>query len=141
VGQAAPIATGRTFDDRPVAIGGAGHPQAIVFMAHWCSYCQQEMPEIDDWVAEGLLPSELGLVGVSTRHDPARPNWPPQDWFDREAFPGTSLVDSTEAVAQAYGLTGTPMWVFVDADGTVVARHSGVLGAEGFAEYAALAAR
>jgi thiol-disulfide isomerase/thioredoxin len=139
VGATVPVAEGRTFAGEPVSIGVPGQAQAVVFMAHWCSFCQEEMPQIAGWVDDGLLPADVELVGVSTRHDPARPNWPPDEWFVREAFPGTPIVDSTDAVAEAWGLAGTPMWVFTDADGTVVARYSGVLTSEQFAEGAGLA--
>ena len=77
---------------------------------------------------------------MSTRHDPARPNWPPDEWLEREAFPGAVLVDGDDAVAEAWGLGGTPMWVFTDADGTVVARYSGQIDAETFAAATAAAA-
>lgn len=63
-----------------------------------------------DCLADGVE-----LVGVSTFHDPSRPNWPPDEWLQAEAFPGDVLVDHDGTAAQAYGLQGTPMWVFVDA--------------------------
>lgn len=126
VGQPAPTVAGETPAGEALTIGaGAGQAQALTFMAHWCPHCQDEVPEVVDWVADGALPDDVELVAVSSRHDPARPNWPPDEWLAGEDWPGSVLVDATDAAAEAYGLTATPFWVFVDADGEVVARVSG----------------
>ncbi|AXV06198.1 hypothetical protein DVS28_a1505 [Euzebya pacifica] len=140
IGTEAPVVVGYEPDGTALAIGGEGAPQAVVFMAHWCPHCQEELPLIGDWVADGQLADGVQLVAVSTLHDPARPNWPPDEWLASEDFPGEVLVDSDGAAAEAWGLSGTPMWVFTDADGTVVARYSGQIDAERFAEATALAA-
>ncbi len=140
VGVTAPVVQGQTFDGEAVTIGGEGRAQAVVFVAHWCPHCQEELPLIAGWVEDGLLPADVELVGVSTFHDMARPNWPPDEWFADAGFPGLTLVDATDVAATAWGLSGTPMWVFTDDNGTVVARYSGQIDAEQFAEGAALAA-
>ena len=49
-------------------------------------------------------------------------------------------VKQISTAAEAWGLSGTPMWVFTDADGAVVARSSGQIDADRFAEASALAA-
>lgn len=134
LGATAPTVAGSTPDGGSVTIGeDAGTAQAVVFMAHWCPHCQEEAPLIADWVDEGLLAEGVELVAVTTRHDPARPNWPPDAWLEDVAFPGEVLVDGDDAVATAWGLGGTPMWVFTDAEGTVVARFSGQIDADTFA--------
>ena len=140
VGSQAPVVQGQDPDGAAVSIGGEGQAQAVSFVAHWCPHCQEEVPLISDWVADGQLADGVQLVAVSTLHDPARPNWPPDEWLASEGFPGEVLVDSDGAAAEAWGLSGTPMWVFTDAEGTVVARYSGQIDAERFAEATALAA-
>ena len=131
VGSTAPDVTGSTVDGEVVSIGATGTPQAVVFMAHWCPHCQDEAPLIADWVDQGA---------VSTLQDPARPNWPPTDWLEREGFPGQVLIDPDDSVATSWGLQGTPMWTFVDAEGTVVARYAGQITPEQFQEATQLAA-
>lgn len=140
VGSSVPTVTGQTVDGEDVTIGATGTPQAVVFMAHWCPACQAEAPLVADWVEDDLLADGVELVAVSTRHDPARDNWPPDEWLERAAFPGQVLIDPDESVAQAWGLSGTPMWTFVDAEGTIVARQSGQIDADAFAQGSALAA-
>lgn len=129
VGQPAPPVTGMDPDGNPVQIGeGSGQAQAIGFMAHWCPHCQEEVPEVAGWVDSEPLPEGVELVAVSTEHEPSRPNWPSDEWLAEEGWPGPVLVDSTNAVNEAYAMAGTPYWVFVDADGTVISRTSGRIG-------------
>lgn len=140
VGMDAPDATGFTPDGDPIAIGQEGQAQAIAFMAHWCPHCQEEAPLVADWVDQGLLADGVEVVAVSTFHDPSRPNWPPDEWLEREGWPGEVIVDSEDAIAETWGLEGTPMWTFVNADGEVVARYAGRIEPEQFEEATALAA-
>ncbi len=135
VGSRAPQITGYDPDGEPVQIGGTGQPQALSFLAHWCPHCQAEVPEVVEWVEEGNLPSGVDLVAVSTQHDPARPNWPPDRWLADEGWQGPVLVDHDLTASEAYGARGTPFWVFVDGDGTVVARHPGRLTLGELADY------
>jgi thiol-disulfide isomerase/thioredoxin len=140
IGAAAPVVRGADFAGTPVVIGEAGTPQLLTFMASWCPVCERELPEVAEWLDAGGLPAGVELVAVSTFPDPSRPNWPPTDWFDREGFTAPVLADDADAsVMGAYGLSATPSWVVVDADGEVVLRVSGMVGAEQLDALAALA--
>jgi cytochrome c biogenesis protein CcmG, thiol:disulfide interchange protein DsbE len=134
VGSTAPDVTGYDPAGNVVEIGATGQPQALSFLAHWCPHCQDEVPEVVAWIDEGNAPEGVDIVAVSTMHDPARPNWPPDTWLEREGWQGDVLVDHDDSAAEAYGLSGTPYWVFVDADGTVTGRHAGRLSLEGLEE-------
>lgn len=127
LGLPAPGVTGTDFSGDEVTIGAAGEPQALLFLAHWCPHCQRELPEVVDFVEGGRVPEDVGMVAISTGHDQRRPNWPPQDWLERENWQGPVLVDGDNTVATAYGLTATPFWVFVDGEGNVVQRAAGEL--------------
>lgn len=128
IGQPAPEVAGEDFDGTPVEIGGPDRPQLVTFAASWCPACQEELPSLTAWLNEGNLPDEVDLIMVSTNHDRGRGNWPPQDWFEEEGYPGPILVDDASAsAAGAYGLSGTPFWAAIDADGTLVWRGSGMI--------------
>lgn len=122
VGQAIPTVT---------AAGGSialdGRAKILIFLAHWCSHCQAEVPVVQAWLNAGGLPEDVDLVSVSTAIDPNRPNYPPEDWLAREGWTPPVIVDPTGAVADAYGLSAFPYFVFVRADGTVGARATGEL--------------
>jgi cytochrome c biogenesis protein CcmG, thiol:disulfide interchange protein DsbE len=131
VGSEAPVVAGAGFDGNPVTIGEPGTPQLIMFMASWCPACQEELRSVAPWLEDGGLRDDVELVAVSTGLDDTRPNWPPTDWFESEGFDGPILVDDADgSVAQAYGLTATPFWVGLDAEGRVVARAAGMLPIE-----------
>jgi peroxiredoxin len=131
VGSQAPVVTGADFDGTPVTIGEPGTPQLLMFMAAWCPACQQELASVSPWLAEDGLRDDVALVAVSTGLDDTRPNWPPTEWFASEGFEEPILVDDADgSVASAYGLTATPFWVGLDAEGRVVARAAGMLSIE-----------
>lgn len=129
-GGAAPVITGEDFDGTTTTIGDAGEAELLMFVASWCPACQQELPEVVAWLDAGGLPDDVRLTTVVTGLDASRPNWPPDAWLEEEGYTGEVLVDDADgSVAQAYGLAATPYWVALDAEGEVVVRVAGVLGA------------
>lgn len=128
IGTRAPTVAGESVDDEPVTIGASGQPQLLVFLAAWCPACQAELPELVEWLDGGNLPDEVELTAVLTGLDNTRPNWPPTDWLDDEGYTGRTIVDAADStIANAYGMSGTPFWVGIDADGNVAFRASGRL--------------
>lgn len=129
VGLPAPRVQGADFDGTPVAIGDDGRAKMIVFLAHWCPFCQQEVPEVVRWVEARSLPEGVDLYAVITGTDRMRANYPPSQWLEREGWEAPILVDDeATTVARSFGLNAFPFWVFVAADGTVWGRTSGLLG-------------
>lgn len=133
VGSTPPTLSGEGFDGEPVTIEPGSEPMVVIFAAHWCPHCQKEIPLIQDWVDEGNLPAGVQLNMVSTGVSADRPNYPPSEWLAQEGWSEQVLLDNPDqGAAQAYGLTGYPYMVFVDADGQVVQRASGELPMEQF---------
>ncbi len=129
-GQPAPVTTGPSFDGSTVTIGEAGRPQVIIFLAHWCPHCQREVTLLQTWLDANGPPEGVDLRSVATGIDPTLPNYPPDAWLESAGWSVPVLVDPTDAVATAYGLSGYPFWVFLDADGRVALRASGELTIE-----------
>ncbi|MDX1657733.1 MAG: TlpA disulfide reductase family protein [Nitriliruptorales bacterium] len=126
----APVATGASLlTGGEVSVPVDGEPTIIVFLAHWCQHCQREVPVVQDWLDSGGLPAGVAMRAVATGNDPARPNFPPEDWLEREDWTVPTLHDDG-SVARAYGLDATPFWAFVAGDGTVLGRTSGMLPVE-----------
>ena len=120
----APVVSGEDFDGNPVTIGDAD-AELIAFMASWCPACQAELPEMVEWLDAGGLPEGVELTSVATSLADDRPNWPPQDWFEREGYDYPVIVDDAEgSIANAFGMTATPYWVAL-RDGEVQARIPG----------------
>lgn len=128
-GVPAPGATALTMAGEEVALGaGAGTGQVLVFLAHWCPVCQQEVPVLADYVAANGVPAGVELVAVMTGLDPGRPNWPPDEWLEREGLDATVVRDSAEGdLMRAFGVNAYPAWAVVAADGTLVGRRTGLL--------------
>jgi len=122
IGQTIPTVTSPT-----ASIALDGRAKVLLFVAHWCPHCQREVPLIQAWINAGGLPADVDLVTISTGIDPGRPNYPPEAWLAREGWTPPVIVDSTNEVASAYGLSAYPFFVFVNADGTVHERLSGEL--------------
>lgn len=125
VGRQAPSITGTSFDGTSVSIE-PGRPTIVVFLAHWCPACQAEVPLLTKYFADDGLPEGVDVVAVSTGVDATRPNHPPSAWLEEEGWPTPVLRDSADAeAAAAFGLTGYPFLVGIDAEGRVVAREVG----------------
>jgi thiol-disulfide isomerase/thioredoxin len=130
-GSPVPRIAGSTFAGDSVTLVEPGIPTAIVFLAHWCPHCQNEVPAVQAWLDAGGLPPGVHLKTLVTGTNPDLPNYPPSSWLEREGWTPPVLVDDADSSAgSAYGLTGTPYWVFVSADGKVVSRASGELPVE-----------
>jgi thiol-disulfide isomerase/thioredoxin len=127
-GQKLPELTGADANGDPMTITADGQPKMIVFLAHWCPHCQREVPLVQQWVDDGGLPDGVELVSVATAIDERRPNYPPQEWFEREGWTTPVLYDDAASTAAlAAGLSSYPFFVAVDGQGNVVARISGEL--------------
>jgi thiol-disulfide isomerase/thioredoxin len=130
IGLPAPEFSGLSFDGSTVSVSHDGRAKLLLFLAHWCPHCQNEVPVVQDWLDAGSLPAGVDLVSISTSSDPNRPNYPPSAWLEREGWTAPVVVDSANAIANAYGLTAFPYWVAVDADGNVADRLTGELTPE-----------
>ncbi len=127
IGLAIPTVQGTDFDGQPVSIEANGRPKVILFLAHWCNHCQTEVPLVQEWLDAGGAPEDVDLISVATSIDQSLPNYPPEDWLDREGWTLPVIVDRAGTVSTAYGLSAFPFWVFVGADGTVTGRLTGEL--------------
>ena len=127
VRQPVPGLSGTAIDGTPFEWVPGTSPTVIVFLAHWCPACQGEIAELTEWLDEGnRLPEGVAFFGVSTLVNRDRDNYPPSQWLTDEGWPFPVLLDDADStVSTAFGLSGTPFWAFVSADGLLVNRGSG----------------
>ena len=134
----APIPTGSDLNGNPITMTtrvGLEERKAsvIVFLAHWCSHCQREVPMIQNWINKNGSSDNINLFSVTTYIDKNKPNYPPNDWLIREKWSSPVIFDNEEnIIAEHFGLSAFPYWVFLNSDGTVNMRHSGSLGEDKF---------
>lgn len=128
-----------------VVVGGGGGPndtaKVILFAAHWCPVCQEEIPVVADWLNTNDLPDGVELVAVSTFPDSSRANHPPSDWFAGVDWPYPVMVDDANgSILAMFGMTRVPSWVVIDNQNFVISRVTGALGADGVDALVQLAA-
>jgi thiol-disulfide isomerase/thioredoxin len=125
-GEIAPTLVGTDFEDNTITIEPDGRPKVIYFLAHWCPVCQAEVPVLQQLIADGQLPADVDVYAVSTGVDLGRGNYPPESWLETEGFEQPTLRDDVASSAfVAYGGSGFPYGVYLDADHKVIARSSG----------------
>lgn len=130
VGMEMPRLTGTDLGGEPLTIAPSGRPQAIVFLAHWCGHCRNEVPAVQEWLDDTGGVDGVDIVAVATGIDPLLANYPPHFWLEDEGWTPPTLWDDEPSTAlRAYGGRSFPYWVFVDGDGRVVGRMTGELGA------------
>lgn len=133
LGQQVPVLVGIDLEGRPIRIDPANDgPTMLVFVAHWCPHCNDEIPKLNRMRSFAQFPDGLNVVAVSTAVGPDRPNWPPDEWLRDDLnwkYPtmldGIDMETESFVAATAYGVTGFPFTVLVDGDGTVLDRWSG----------------
>jgi thiol-disulfide isomerase/thioredoxin len=129
VGVAAPVLSGIGLDGETVDVTPGTEPEVVLFVAHWCPHCEEEIPTLVDWLAGNDPVANLTVVATGT--DPLRPNFPPGEWLRSEGLEVPIILDDQAGTAgQAYGLTAYPFWVAIGSDGTVLGRISGGLSAD-----------
>jgi len=140
VGMVAPELSGYDLAGNPIAFTN-GKPRAVMFVAHWCPHCQAEVNDLTAWMADNPWPEGVEIETLSTWVTSQRSNFPPSKWFSDVVWPFAVMADDDAfTAADAYGLSGTPMWVFIDADGTVVDRTGGMSPEKLVAKLTAMAA-
>lgn len=128
IGQVAPTIIGTDFSGDSVTIEADGRGKAVIFLAHWCPHCQQEVPTVVDLYNDGKLPEGVDLYAVSTAVRAGDPNYPPNRWLAIEQWPLPVIRDSAASDAySSYGAGGFPFAVYLDGENKVVARSAGEL--------------
>ena len=119
--------SGESFDGTPITVGGpTENATLVVFLAHWCPHCNDEIPELIGLFEAGELPEGLDVIGVSTAVDSTQENYPPSDWVVDKGWPWPTMADDEELTAiKAYGGTSFPFAVVLDEEGVVLARRAG----------------
>jgi thiol-disulfide isomerase/thioredoxin len=107
-----------------------GKARVWLVWAHWCPYCQAELPDLSTWYPENAARfPNVELVTVTSAIDESRGN-PLFPYLDAEQFPFPVVVDESGQLSQLFGTTAFPFWVVTDAEGTVVLRIAGAVGTD-----------
>ena len=130
VGLPIPQITGTDFAGNTVTIAANGKPKIILGLAHWCPYCNEEVPIIRDWYAAGV-PEGVEIISLHVYSNPNKAHFPPAAWV-REVGWNIPLIadDEDRTLEHALGIPAVPFWLVVGADGTVLERATGLVQAD-----------
>ena len=126
-GQEAPTFSGPNENSEIVSIEKNGNAKALLFLAHWCGYCQKEVPIVQEYIDLIGIPEGVEIIAIATSIDRSRDNYPPHDWLESEGWSEVQIYDIDREIGTAYGINSFPYWVFLDKDLKVVARRTGNL--------------
>ena len=107
-GLPAPIFSAPNEFSEIVSLEKNGNAKALLFLAHWCGYCQKEVPVVQGFIDKFGVPNGVDVIAIATSIDRGRENYPPQEWLANEGWTETQLYD-------------------LDKDLNVVARRTGNL--------------
>ena len=109
-GLAYPDVKGEDFDGQTVTIDHTdGRAKGIVFLAHWCVHCQQEVPRVQAWLDATGGDPDVDLYSVATSMNSGRDNYPPSEWLEGEGWTVPVIRDNQDnAVLLSYGAGGFP---------------------------------
>jgi thiol-disulfide isomerase/thioredoxin len=129
VGLPLPEITGTDFACNTLTIAADGRAKLIVALAHWCPYCNTEVPILMDWYSAGV-PEGVEVISLSVYSDPTRGNFPPAAWLRQAAWDLPLIADDEgHTLVATLGIPAVPFWLLVNADGTVMQRATGQLDA------------
>ncbi len=114
-----------------LTVGPSDTSKIILVWAHWCPYCQQELPIMQDLLSSGDLDEfpSVEFVSLTTFIDPSRPN-PLDEYLEEMRFGFPVLMDPDDSLATTLGVRAVPAWVVLDAQGTVLGRFTGAIPRE-----------
>ena len=127
LGCLAPIIDGQNFEGMPVRIGGPTElPTMVIAGAHWCPHCNEEIPQVSAWLAQGGQGESIKPVLVSTGVAKGQPHYPPVLWVHAVSWTGAVMADSSsDQAGVALGVAAYPTFILLDANGKVFQRFSG----------------
>jgi cytochrome c-type biogenesis protein len=103
-----------------------GRVVVLNFWATWCTYCKQEMPDIQALYDErGANAGDVVVLGVANPKDDSHPRNGDVSADEVGAFLSANgytypvLMDTTGDVLSAYGVTAFPTTVIIGKDGSV----------------------
>lgn len=118
VGTAAPPLRGQAFRGTlPATLVGKGE-HLLFFWATWCAPCKAAVPEVMAFAQARQVP----VVAITDE-----PRETLQAFFARwkQPFPAVVVSDEARGSFSAYGVSGTPTFVLVGADGVVRGLRTG----------------
>ena len=114
-----------------------GRPTIVYFWTSWCTWCTRGMEELERFHTEA---DDIQILAVNLPHLGGSPDELARGraFMEEHGFAFVSLYDVHGEAQSAYDITGVPMALFIDSDGTLVHSQLGFLDMDGLAHFAAM---
>jgi len=99
-----------------------GRPVVLNFWASWCPPCRTEIPLLQNYHERHQNAGPL-ILGINYQENRRQV----ESFVRQSALTFPVLLDESGQVGQLYRVTALPTTYFINADGTVAARHVGAL--------------
>lgn len=110
------------FDGTRVSLADyAGTPLVVNFWASWCPPCIAEMPDLE--AVHQATNDQVTFVGIDTQDTPEAAG----RLVEQTGVTYDLVRDPDGELFRAFGVFGMPSTFYVDADGTIIDRHTGLL--------------
>lgn len=121
-GERVPSMAVEAFDGTEVKLSDyTGTPLVVNFWASWCPPCVAEMPDLE--AVHQATADQVTFVGVDTQDQPEAA----ARLVEETGVTYDLVRDPDGALFRAFGVFGMPSTFYVDATGTIVGRHTGLL--------------
>jgi thiol-disulfide isomerase/thioredoxin len=101
----------------------AGKPLVIQMWASWCHICNESAGEVKRFIEDR---PDINYIGIDVQDDAGAG----RGFYEEHGWTHQSIFDDG-TLAQAFGLRGTPTYIFVHSDGKIAGQSIGDPGYEG----------
>lgn len=121
-GEPVPATSTTSFEGETVSFADyEGVPLVVNFWASWCPPCIAEMPDFEE--VHQAAGDQVAFVGVNTQDTAAEA----EDLVAQTGVTYDLVRDPDGDLFREFGVFGMPSTFYVDADGQIVGRHTGLL--------------
>lgn len=123
--EAVPTRAATSFDGDEVSLTDyEGTPLVVNFWASWCPPCIAEMPDLE--TVHQAADGRVEFIGINTQDTPEEA----EDLVEETGVTYDLLRDPDGDLFRDFGVFGMPTTFYVDAEGQIVGRHTGLLTRE-----------
>ena len=111
-------------------LGKSGKVTVFSFWATWCIPCKKELTNMADLYEEWQKKYNVQIVAVSI--DDSRSAGKVKPYIESQKWTYQVLLDANQDLKRAFNIQSVPFTVIADANGKVVATHSGYVEGDEF---------